>query len=310
MTTLRSPRQNHIELAQRILEIARRDGMPLGARLPEQQLARSCNVSRTPVRAALRLLAEQGVVRHAPDSGFRLIVDLQQVPVGADLPRGEEQDLATSILRDRAARRLNASVTVAALARRYAVERKTVLKSLNRLSDDGVVEKAPGQSWLFRPLPDGPDAIAESYEFRLVAEPAAILSQGFRVDERMAVQVREAMEVLASLGDRDFDRAEFQRVDVDFHLMIAKGAVNRYLSDALATHLRMRRLPGTYVGVSLFRLRQSLHEHLAILDALEGGHLESAADLMRVHLRASRSQRPQAASRGAPALTLVPGRSA
>ncbi|TIU15054.1 MAG: GntR family transcriptional regulator, partial [Mesorhizobium sp.] len=41
---------------------------------------------------------------------------------------------------------------------------------------------------------------------------------------------------------------------------------------------------------------------LTILDQLESRQYEVAADLLRVHLRLSRSQRPQAASRGAPAL--------
>ena len=57
-----------------------------------------------------------------------------------------------------------------------------------------------------------------------------------------------------------------------------------------------------YAGVNVFRLRQSTREHLAILDQLESRQFEVAADLLRVHLRLSRSQRPQAASRGAPAL--------
>ena len=74
------------------------------------------------------------------------------------------------------------------------------------------------------------------------------------------------------------------------------------MADALADHLRLRRLPGIYPSVNVFRLRQSTREHLAILDQLESRQYEIAADLLQVHLRLSRSQRPQAASRGAPAL--------
>ena len=66
--------------------------------------------------------------------------------------------------------------------------------------------------------------------------------------------------------------------------------------------VRLRRLPGIYAGVNVFRLRQSLLEHLNILDHLESRQYEVAADLLRIHLRLSRNQRPQAASRGAPAL--------
>ena len=57
----RRPRTNHLDLAQRILDVARQRGFEPGARLAEQQIASLCNVSRTPVRAALRLLADQGV---------------------------------------------------------------------------------------------------------------------------------------------------------------------------------------------------------------------------------------------------------
>ena len=85
--------------------------------------------------------------------------------------------------------------------------------------------------------------------------------------------------------------------------MIARGFGQPFRRPMrLAAHLRLRRLPGTYRGVNVFRLKQSTREHLAILDQLESRQYEVAADLLRVHLRLSRSQRPQAASRGAPAL--------
>jgi len=44
-------------------------------------------------------------------------------------------------------------------------------------------------------------------------------------------------------------------------------------------------------------------EHLQILDQLESGQFETAADLMRAHLRLSARQRPLAASRGVPTLS-------
>ncbi|MBE0693918.1 MAG: GntR family transcriptional regulator, partial [Aquamicrobium sp.] len=43
-------------------------------------------------------------------------------------------------------------------------------------------------------------------------------------------------------------------------------------------------------------------EHLGILDNLEARQYEVAADLLKVHLRLSGNQRPQAANRGAPPL--------
>ncbi|MER8826238.1 GntR family transcriptional regulator [Mesorhizobium sp. M0938] len=299
----RRPRTNHLDLAQRILDVARQRGFEAGAHLPEQQIASLCNVSRTPVRAALRLLTEKGVVRWEAESGYRLAVDLtSQATLAADLPVTEEDELAEMILRDRSARRLDQTVTIGALIRRYDAERKTVLKALKRLTDENLLDRAPGQSWLFRRAPDDPEAQGESYEFRLLLEPAAILAPGFRLDGTRAAALRQGMEALLALPDAAFDTKEFQRLDIDFHSLIADGAANRFVTDALSDHLRLRRLPGTYAGVNVFRLKQSLREHLTILDQLESRQYEVAADLLRVHLRLSRSQRPQAASRGAPAL--------
>ncbi|ANT53710.1 GntR family transcriptional regulator [Mesorhizobium amorphae] len=297
------PRTNHLDLAQRILDVARQRGFAPGAHLPEQQIASLCNVSRTPVRAALRLLTEQGVVQWEAATGYRLVADLTaQAAVAAELPVTAEDELAEAILRDRSARRLDQTVTVVGLMRRYDAERKTVLKALQRLTEENLVGRAPGQSWLFRRAPDDPEAQGESYEFRLLLEPAAILTPGFRLDGTRAAMLRQGMETLTALPDAAFDTREFQRLDIEFHDMIADGSANRFVADALSDHLRLRRLPGTYAGVNVFRLKQSLREHLTILDHLESRQYEVAADLLRVHLRLSRSQRPQAASRGAPAL--------
>ena len=210
----RKPRTNHLDLAQSILDVARQRGFKQGARLPEQQIASLCKVSRTPVRAALRLLADRGLVERDPEAGYRLAADLSsQQAALPDLPTAEEDDLAEDILRDRSARRLDETVTVSGLARRYDLSRGAVLKALKRLADESFIERGPGQSWLFRPAPDAPDALAESYDFRLVLEPAAILAPGFQLDGDKASALRDAMEALLALPDASFDIREFQRLD-------------------------------------------------------------------------------------------------
>ncbi|MBL8577848.1 MAG: GntR family transcriptional regulator [Mesorhizobium sp.] len=302
-TVPKRPRSNHLDLAQRILDAVRQGGFRLGDRLPEQQVATLCNVSRTPVRAALHLLSEQGVVVWEKATGFTLAVDpAATLGAAAELPSADEDRLADSILRDRAARRLDGTVTAAGLSRRYRKEKRTVLKSLKILEAENWLEKAPGQSWLFRPAQEGPEAIAESYDYRLLLEPASLLEPGFRADETQSSALRLGMEAQLASPESAFDIREFQRLDLAFHGMVARGAANRFVGQSLADHLRLRRLPGMLHGVNVFRLKQSTREHLAILDQIEAGQFEAAADLMRLHLRLSRSQRPQAASRGAPVL--------
>lgn len=305
MTTVleKRPRTNHLELAQRILQFSRESGWSMGSRLPEQVIADHCNVSRTPVRAALRVLAEQGAVTWAREAGYRLAIDpADWASRLTELPSTEEQELSEAILRDRSARRLNETVTVAALMRRYRVKRQAVQKAVQILSDSQLIERAPGQLWVFRPMPDGIDALAESYEFRLLMEPAALAHPGFRLDEAMSAVLRHGMDTLAAQPESAFDVREFLRLDVAFHIMIAQGSANRFMADALIAHLKLRQTPNALAGVNAFRLKQSLREHLAILEHLERRQFDVAADLLRVHLRLSRNQRPQAANRGAPAL--------
>ncbi len=289
----------HIVLAQQILEIARQRGLRPGARLPEQQFASLCNVSRTPVRAALRLLEEQGLAARDGQQGFRLATETAAPKA---LPMAVEAGLASAIMRDRQARRLGETVTAAELAKRYRETRPAVLNALRVLCETGALSRAPGQSFVFQTLPDGPEARAESYEFRLLVEPAAILTPGFRLDIAAATALRRGHEELLAAPDASFSSAAFQRLDLAFHRLIAVGAANRFIAESLAAHQRLRALQPGQVGATVHRLRQSLREHLAILDQLESRQYEAAADLMRVHLRLSGGQRPQAAGRGVPAL--------
>ncbi len=299
------PRQNHLELARRILDVVLERGMVPGAHLPEQFLATQCNVSRTPVRAALKILTKQGFVEHAADQGYRLAKGVSLAAAFAEpLPDPEEAELAARIIRDRSARRLDETVTVGEIIRRYSSSRRTVLKALGTLAEDGLVSRAPGQSWVFANLPDSLESQSDSLDFRLILEPAALTTPGFTLDQDRAAALRRAMVALLAEPDDRLDGNRFGQLDLEFHMLIARGASNRYVSDALAVHHRLRGLPGAVVRSNVVRLRQAMQEHLQILDHLESDQVAVAADLLRVHLRLSRSQRPRAANRGAPPLAI------
>ena len=63
----------HLELADRISRLIHEDGLAAGARLNENQLAERLGVSRTPVRAALDHLAQQGYTERKPHRGVELL---------------------------------------------------------------------------------------------------------------------------------------------------------------------------------------------------------------------------------------------
>src|SRR4051812_41421279 len=64
-------------------------GTEPGERLVEEQLTKRFGISRAPLREAMRLLAEQGLVEHVPRRGVRVAVlsddDIQELYVVRDV---------------------------------------------------------------------------------------------------------------------------------------------------------------------------------------------------------------------------------
>lgn len=302
------PRQQHVELAGRILAAAVEMGLGAGGRLPEQALAERCNVSRTPVRKALAILASHGAASTSPDGGFVLAGDPASLREKvAALPSSAEEALIEAILGDLAQRRIGESQTVASLQRRYRVERNTVQNALIKLMSDQLAERAPGQQWLLKATVVTDEAVAQSFDFRMLTEPAALTAPGFRADPAALSALRHVMEALAAADERTFDTEAFERSDHDFHAMIARCCGNAVIGEALINHHRRRRSARLHASIGVFRLIQSTREHLAIVERIERGEFELAADLMRVHLRQSRTERPRITGRGVAPLRLVGG---
>jgi len=291
----------HVELAQKILDYASERGMAPGERLAEQALASHCNVSRTPVRKALQVLAERDLVSADADGGYVLSIDPMTV---ARLDDADEKDgdpeVYSAILRDLAAGRIGEAQTVVALQRRYDVSRQAVQNALQKLSEDNLAERGAGQQWLLKQFALGADAVAKSYEFRLATEPLALTLPDFRRDLPALTSLRQSMLILRSMSEADFDRRLFERTDFDFHMLVARGCGNPFMAEALVSHHRRRRSNTAAAHVNTYRLMQSNLEHIQILEQIERGLMELAADLMRVHIQLSQSQRPRLAGRGVP----------
>ena len=209
-----------------------------------------------------------------------------------------EGSLAARILSDRAERRIADVQSVSALVRRYDAPRSAVLNAPKILSADGVVAQLPGRAWAFQPLLDTPNAIAESFAFRLGLEPQAILAPGFDMDNQKSGLLRQQMEEFLQRSDGNMSSVAFLHLDCAFHSLIAESSGNRFIRGALLAHQRLRLTTQKDHSIPDFRLRQSLEEHLHILDSLERMQHQLAADQMVLHLRRSQIRKPQAANRG------------
>src|SRR3981189_3812110 len=63
------------DIVAKIIDYVRRENLPIDSHLTEGQLAEEFGVSRSPIRAALQLLAEKGIVISAANKGHYLACD-------------------------------------------------------------------------------------------------------------------------------------------------------------------------------------------------------------------------------------------
>ncbi|MDH3228164.1 MAG: GntR family transcriptional regulator [Alphaproteobacteria bacterium] len=288
----------HAELARRILHLVREADRPAGWQLKEQWLAEQLNVSRSPVRAALRLLAELGIVTAVPNQGCFLATssgDLKNTLY--KIPPTEEERLYHTITRDRFADRIGISINVTELGRKYGVSRSMIGRVLTRLADEGLLERDAGRGWNFLPSLNNPAVYEESYRFRMQIEPAAILDPGFRPDPLRFAEIRRAHEILLEGTVHTDPFRRLVEIDVEFHETIGGCSQNRFILQAIQQQSRLRRMTEFQFRADRGRMAQSCREHLSILDALEAGDRERAAELMRMHIRVSRDLVPSFAER-------------
>lgn len=282
----RSSSPTRFRLANQILQAIQDGRFEVGHHLREQQLGDLLQVSRTPVRAALALLAERGLVEARRNQGFFLKASPEELHRFAfEVPSTADQDLYTVIVHDRLANRLPVSFTQAEIARRYDVDRTLLQRTLSRLVDDGLLERNAGRGWTFLPTLDTGLALQNSYDFRRILEPQGLLLPTFRPDpaavERLRIQHHylESHPRIASVDARQiFD------TDAHFHETVAGFSGNVFLLQSIQQQNRLRRLLEFGGYVNRRRVRDWCREHLGILDVIAAGDAAAAAEAMRAHL--------------------------
>ncbi len=295
--------KSHTKLAHQIVEYLKQHDLRTGERIREQPIADHFSVSRTPVRGALAMLAAQGVLDYVPKQGYSLARPTGSVSSeDVALPVTEEEQLFRTVMRDRMANRLDDQITVTDVIRRYGSRRSVVSRMLGQMNADGLIARGTGQNWIFGPALDSRSVVEDSFRFRLLSEPAAILEPTFHMDAALLHQIRQQH---ISLLEKDMDTVEAALIydaDAAFHNAIADSCHNQFFTQALRQQTRLRGLSGSATNMNRHRLSESCREHLRILDAIEAGDRERASELMRLHLRASQELRPRLSIRGVPPL--------
>jgi DNA-binding GntR family transcriptional regulator len=285
-TKARSPL--HSDLAARILRSLHDQGAGAGHHLVERDLCQELGVSRTPVRAALQLLAEQGCVRARANRGFILLKPVSGHAIVRPVHPREERDsrLFNAIATAYNTGTLPAQLTQQQVVRQFGVRLPTVLRVMHRLAELGLAQRNPGTGWSITASTDPTRMHSDSIAFRRALEPAMLLQPTFKLDRAWARQARLAHLKLRRAPWRAASAVDFFEMNCHFHTDLARWSGNSYMLNAMQLQIQLSVFIRHQWTHDAERANASIDEHLAILDALEENRNRDAAMMMEKHLLA------------------------
>nr|WP_256734890.1 GntR family transcriptional regulator [Variovorax sp. dw_954] len=277
--------------------------LPEGLVLGEANIAKELSVSRTPARAALQRLADDGLlvahdgrgllVRYDAPSPEALRMDLREA--GLSLVTADEDHLDSSTTADRiypSVEKAIAScmafgrfwVNQTALANHFGISRTVAHDVLTRLEKVGVVSRDRNARWYVEPLT--PTKAQEHYTLRALLEPEALLLAYPRMGK---ARIEECWQrLIASIqAPATLDAAGFDHIERDLHVDLIHLCPNAQMVKVIqesqmpliATHYTIERYGDSE------QIGQSMLQHLSVLTPLMEQNPQRAAEALRYHLQ-------------------------
>jgi DNA-binding GntR family transcriptional regulator len=164
------------------------------------------------------------------------------------------------------------------IAKRLGTSRIPVREALQLLHRDGWVDLRPRQgAFVHQPTIREVD---DAFGVRTLLEVESTRLAAIHADERSLKRLRQVLESGTRALARG-DEEELVRLNSKFHAGIAEIADNEILAGIIA---RLdKRIRWYFVPVVRSRGEESWKEHRAIVEAIEAGDPEAAADAMRQH---------------------------
>lgn len=286
MSTVTSLR---LDLKRRIESHVRDQGLCIGDRIVTSALAREFQVSRTPVEAALAILASEGVLERRSGGGYVLLRSPDHSP-SPDENSDDVDAMLIEVARLRRGGLLANEVSTRELVRISGQPLSLVQRTLSRLEELGSIARKPGYGWIFINRADDAATQEESNRFRQILEPQALLEEGFSLDLDWAAEMRRRHEeFMAQQWSDQTSPVRFFEMNAAFHEGLALASGNRFVLDAIRRQNQARRLFNYDWLYGFERVLVNSREHLGILDCLLAGDMEMAAILMRRHLKGARN---------------------
>ncbi|MEF0863683.1 MULTISPECIES: GntR family transcriptional regulator [Rhizobium] len=279
-------------IAKEIAQLIRSGELKPEEHLSTQGLADKFGVSRSPVREAMQVLFEQGLLEQKLNRGFFVsaTVTIEENDAHDDqLPEtmSDYHRLSEDWLTDR----IPADVTEQMLRERYDLTKAQLNDILVRATREGWAERKQGYGWRLLPVAKTAEAFEQIYRFRMLIEPAAMLEPTFALDRKIIEEQRRIQERMLATDIRNLP-AERQLYNGSlFHEELIKMSCNPFFHISLVRVNRMRRLLEYRSNVDRDRLHGQCQEHLAILALLEKGEIIEASYAMRRHLDGALSRK-------------------
>ncbi|GGJ86765.1 GntR family transcriptional regulator [Pseudomonas matsuisoli] len=273
------------QLAPKIIDMARARSMLAGDPLREEAFAKELGVSRSPIRRGFGLLAELGLATKEHNRGYFLTRDARSIDVRS-LPLDVDpfEDFYLRVVDDVVAGDIRSPFFEAELLRKYEVPRGQLIKVLNRLGHEAMIERKPGQGWVINSFLHDAEAHIQSYRFRMAIEPAAVLEPTYRVDKVAFAKARHLQQQMLDGDIFKISRSEIFQIGSQLHELIVRCSGNPFFLESIRRQNQLRRFMAYRSNVDRPRLISQCEEHIQLLDLIESGHREEAAAFLRKHL--------------------------
>lgn len=167
------------------------------------------------------------------------------------------------------------------IADRFNVSRTPIREAFHRLGQTGLVEQLPRRGVFVRQ--PGPVELIEMFEVMAELEAACVSFASTRISTDALRDLHHTNE-LCDTAVAEGDTETYFRENERFHALLYQQSGNSFLEqECYRLHRRLqpyRRMQLRLRG----RLRQSMAEHKAIVNALEQGDGPKAADVIRAHV--------------------------
>jgi DNA-binding GntR family transcriptional regulator len=258
-----------------------------GDALAERVLAERLDVSRSPIRQALRLLENKGQVVVREDGGYN-VDKAPKLPPLEMLSYSSVDDIEPIYLKiaeDRLEGRFPDKISESDLMRRFDLTKAQLNAILQRIVHEGWIERLPGHGWRFLPILTSPETYDQGYRFRILIESAALLEPGFKVDESVLKKCLAEQQELIDGAVEWASPAQLFDANARLHETIAAFSGNVFIVESLKRINRLRRLMEYKKVVDRSAAARRCKEHKVLIELLLNGQREAAADFIRLHLR-------------------------